>query len=176
MRSIDRSSSRRLAVALGFLIAGALVAAALAQTGGGGAATTMTHDTSHTEPLGSGVMPFDVERSTHVFRRLKDGGVQLVVTDDPSDHAQVGLIRSHLRKERRRFSRGDFSDPTTIHGHRMPGLAVLKRRYRQITVEYRPRANGAALRYRMRSRRIVSALHKWFAAQVHDHAPYAELR
>jgi hypothetical protein len=173
---MDRSSPRLLAVALAFLIAGALVAVALAQTGGGGAATTMTHDTSHTEPLGSDVMPFDVERSTHLFSRLEDGGVQLVVTDDPSDREQVSLIRSHLRKERRRFSRGDFSDPTTIHGHRMPGLAAIKRRYRQITVAYRPRANGAALRYRTQRRRIVSALHKWFAAQVHDHAPYADLR
>jgi hypothetical protein len=58
----------------------------------------------------------------------------------------------------------------------MPGLAAIKRRYRQITVAYRPRANGAALRYRTQRRRIVSALHKWFAAQVHDHAPYADLR
>jgi hypothetical protein len=173
---MDRSSPRLLAVALAFLIAGALVAVALAQTGGGDAATTMTHDTSHTEPLGSDVMPFDVERSTHLFSRLEDGGVQLVVTDDPSDREQVSLIRSHLRKERRLFSRGDFGDPTIIHGHQMPGLAELKRGYRRITVAYRSRTGGAALRYRTRSGGMVSALHKWFAAQVHDHAPYADLR
>jgi hypothetical protein len=89
---MDRSSPRFLAAALTLLTAGVLVAAALAQTGGGDAATTMTHDPSHTEPLGSGVMPFDVERSTHVFRQLKDGGVQLIVTDDPNDLEQVRLI------------------------------------------------------------------------------------
>jgi hypothetical protein len=170
------STPRFLAFVLALLTAGVLVGVALAHTGGGNAATTMTHDTTHTEPLGSNVMPFDVERSTHLFRRLKNGGVQLVVTDDPSDLEQVNLIRSHLRKERRRFSRGDFGDPETIHGHHMPGLAELKRGYRRITVAYRPRTGGAALRYRTRSRRLVSALHKWFEAQVHDHAPHAELR
>jgi hypothetical protein len=58
----------------------------------------------------------------------------------------------------------------------MPGLTELERGFRRITVVYRPRAGGAALRYRTRSRGMVSALHKWFAAQVHDHAPNAELR
>jgi hypothetical protein len=171
------NSLRLRAAALGLLALGMLVGVALAQgddQGDGG--TTMTHDDSHTQPLGSGVMPFDIERSTHIFKRLHHGGTQLIVTDDPSDTEQVGLIRSHLRKERRRFAHGDFGDPTAIHGHDMPGLAKLKRGYRHITVTYRRRAGGAMLRYRTKSRRMVKALHEWFVAQVHAHAPYAELR
>jgi hypothetical protein len=161
------------------LALGALVGVALAQgTRNEPADTTMTHDGSRTDkqPLGSDRMPFDIERSTHVFRRLHDGGVQLVATDNPADVEQVHLIRSHLRRERHRFSHGNFADPTAIHGHDMPGLAALKRGYRRVKVTYRPRRAGAALRYRTKRRRMVKALHEWFAAQVHDHAPYAELR
>ena len=183
---MTKPQRRFLASAIGLLMLGALVGVAVAQGTGDDPGTTMTHDGTtmthdgshtHTQPLGSGTMPFDVERSKHVFRRMHDGGVQVVAnTDGAVDVEQVRLIRSHLRKERRRFSHGDFSDPTAIHGHHMPGLAALKRGYRRINVTYRPRKAGAALRYRTKSRHMVRVLHKWFAAQVHDHAPYAELR
>jgi len=175
---MTRSRTRTTAAAIGLLALGALVGVALAQGAGDDpAGTTMTHVGSdmHTQPLGSDRMPFDIERSTHVFRRLRNGGVQLVVSDDPADAEQVRLIRSHLLKERRRFAHGDFRDPSAIHGHDMPGLAQLKRGYRRVKVTYRPRTGGAALRYRTKSRRMVEALHEWFAAQVHDHAPYAKL-
>jgi hypothetical protein len=168
---------RTATVALGLLALGVLVSVALAQgVAEDPAGTTMTHDESHMQPLGSDVMPFDIERSTHIFRHLHDGGTQLIVTDDPSDAEQVRLIRSHLRKERRRFAHGDFGDPTAIHGHDMPGLAELKRGYRRVKITYRRRTGGALLRYRTESRRMVRALHDWFVAQVHAHAPYAELR
>jgi len=34
---------------------------------------------------GRGVVPFDLERTTHRFRRLPDGGKQTVVADDARD-------------------------------------------------------------------------------------------
>lgn len=92
-----------MATATGLLALGALIGVAVAQgTGDDPAGTTMTHDGTtitydgshvHTEPLGSRTMPFDVERSRHVFRRLHDGGVQVVAnTEDAAE--QVRLIRS----------------------------------------------------------------------------------
>lgn len=46
------------------------------------------------------VMPFDLERTTHRFEKLADGGVQTVVSDD-GDRKEIGLVRAHLRKEAR---------------------------------------------------------------------------
>ena len=75
---------------------------------------------------GRDVMPFDLERTTHRFQRLPDGGKQSVVADDARDRRQVALIRAHLREEAARFRRGDFADPSRIHGEKMPGLAALR--------------------------------------------------
>ena len=73
---------------------------------------------------GGAVMPFDLERTTHVFESLERGGLQTVVSDD-EDQEQVALIRTHLADEAERFARGDFHDPSMIHGDGMPGLHVL---------------------------------------------------
>ena len=64
---------------------------------------------------GRGVMPFDLERTTHRFEKRASGGVQTVVADDPADREQVGLIRTHLAKEARLFRQG--VSPTASPAH-----------------------------------------------------------
>lgn len=118
---------------------------------------------------GAEVMPFDLDRTTHVFRPLPDGGVQSVVADEPRDQRQVVLIRRHLQKEARAFSQGDFGDPAQIHGEDMPGLRELEAGYEQITVRFTTTPTGAQLRYRSDDARAVDALHRWFEAQLMDH-------
>jgi hypothetical protein len=119
-------------------------------------------------------MPFDLERTTHVFRPLPDGGVQTVTADDPVEQEQVALIRSHLRQEARAFMRGDFGDPAEIHGSEMPDLAQLSENYDQITIDFSETDAGARLRYRAGDPRVVDALHRWFEAQLMDHGEHAE--
>lgn len=123
---------------------------------------------------GAEVMPFDLERTTHVFEPLADGGLQSVVADDPNDREQVTLIRRHLRKEARAFSNGDFSDPEHIHGSGMPGLDQLKVGYKEISVGFSSTATGAQIRYRTDSPGLVVALHAWFQAQLMDHGDHAQ--
>ena len=65
---------------------------------------------------GAEVMPFDLDATTHVFTNTDDGGVQVVTADDPSDQAQIDLIRRHLEQERDSFAQGDFDDPARIDG------------------------------------------------------------
>ncbi|MCB0037933.1 MAG: hypothetical protein KDE51_28060 [Anaerolineales bacterium] len=48
--------------------------------------------------LGRQVMPFDLERTTHVFDKQDFGGVQQVLSDD-SDPEQIALIQTHLQEE-----------------------------------------------------------------------------
>lgn len=119
-------------------------------------------------------MPFDLERTTHYFKPLPDGGVQTVVADNPSDRDQVALVRDHLRKEVKAFAKGDFGDPEQIHGREMPGLDVLRSRYDEMSLTVSATAAGGRIRYTSEASEVVDALHRWFEAQLVDHGDHAE--
>ena len=123
---------------------------------------------------GANVMPFDLERTTHVFQPTTDGGVQTVRADDPNDDEQIALIRAHLREEAAAFARGDFTDPAFIHGPDMPGLAELREGASRIDVEFQTLPEGARIRYVSDDPSLVHALHVWFEAQASDHGEHAE--
>jgi len=119
---------------------------------------------------GADVMPFRLDATTHVFTKTRRGGVQKVVAKNPSDVAQVRLVRQHLRDIQRQFEHGDFSGPSHIHGEEMPGLAQLQAApHGAITVAYQSVPAGAQLTYSSRDRKLVTALHRWFDAQLSDH-------
>jgi hypothetical protein len=119
--------------------------------------------------LGSQVMPFDLKRTIHTFTSNINGGTQTVTANNPSDSEQIRLIQLHLQKESKKFAKGDFSDPATIHGAGMPGLAELKKGSNRINVQYESISNGARLRYSSSDSQLIMALHKWFGAQNTDH-------
>jgi len=119
---------------------------------------------------GADVMPFSLEATTHVFRKTRRGGIQKVVAKNPSDRGQVRLVRKHLREIQRQFEHADFSGPAHIHGQDMPGLAELQAAPRgTIGVAYQQVPGGAQLSYSTRDRKLVTALHRWFDAQLSDH-------
>lgn len=86
-----------------------------------------------------------------------------------ADGAQIPLIREHLHKEQRLFSRGDFQDPMAIHGMAMPGIDTLRHNAAKIKITYQDLPSGAQLRYVTTDPGITSALHEWLAAQLMDH-------
>lgn len=118
--------------------------------------------------LGASVMPFDVGRSRHVFAPDASGGTQSVISRD-GDPAQVTLIRGHLRHEAAAFARGNFADPAAIHGATMPGLKELQAAADRIAVAFVEVPGGASIRFVSRDPKLIDALHRWFAAQLHDH-------
>lgn len=118
-------------------------------------------------------MPFDLERTTHVFDPQPAGGVQTVVADDDADSVQVRLVREHLREEARRFAAGDFEDPEAVHGAEMPGLGKLREGRGRITVRYSDVAAGGRIVYTTGDPDLVQALHDWFSAQTSDHGAHA---
>jgi hypothetical protein len=122
---------------------------------------------------GAKVMPFDLEQTTHVFQKLDDGGLQKVVVKDPSNKKQVALIQSHLKEESEKFRKGDFSDPAKLHGEDMPGLAQLKAGAAKIDIRYSALPDGAQIRYTAKDPKLVTALHRWFDAQLADHGHHA---
>ena len=110
------------------------------------------------------------------FLPKPSGGVQQVFADDPTDVVQIDLIRAHLQKELTKFQRGDFADPTSIHGDAMPGVAELSKAGGDgsLTVSFEVQPDGAQLIFTSDAPDVVAALQRWFRAQKSDHgAPAA---
>lgn len=167
--------TRRRLVASALLATTAGWAIALTACGdeSGGADGALAERRAEVAERGAQVMPFDLDATTHRFTETEDGGVQTVTADDPDDETQVDLVRDHLREEREKFSRGDFSDPAAIHGHDMDGVAELSGGYHDVTVTYSEVPGGAQLTYRTDRPELVDAVHAWFARQTLDHGDHA---
>ena len=121
---------------------------------------------------GAAVMPFDLDRTTHVFETTEWGGLQQVVSDD-GDAEQIRAVREHLAEEAARFAAGDFHDPAAIHGHDMPGLHDLVTGHERLEVDYADIEGGGEIRYASEDPGLVEAIHAWFAAQLTDHGSHA---
>ena len=123
---------------------------------------------------GSHVMPFDLEKTTHIFTKTDTGGIQQVIAKDKSDTEQISLIRSHLSGITKEFKQGNFSNPEKIHGASMPGLAELKAaKSGQINIVYKELPDGAEITYSTHIEKLKLAIHRWFDAQLSDHARHA---
>ena len=123
---------------------------------------------------GSTVMPFNLDQTTHIFSKTEQGGLQQVIVKDSSNAEQIKLIRAHLSKISTEFIQGDFSNPIKIHGENMPGLAALRTaKPGQINIVYKELPNGAEIDYSSDDPTLLEALHKWFDAQLSDHARHA---
>lgn len=120
---------------------------------------------------GSHVMPFDLNLTTHIFSKTAKGGVQKIIVKNPQDHDQVRLIREHLAKISDEFKHANYSDPTKIHGNKMPGLKTLKNaKSGQINIQYKNVPKGAQITYLTENPKLITAIHQWFDAQLSDHA------
>ncbi len=159
------------------LAVGAVVVASLAvlgtlvATGAFGSGRTVPQEArqERVAEKGARVMPFDLEATTHVFEKTDTGGVQKVVADDPDDAENVTAIRKHLKEEADVFSRGEFSDPASIHGEDMPGLAELEAGAESVEVRYEDLPDGAQIVLESDDPELVAAVHDWFDAQLSDH-------
>lgn len=118
---------------------------------------------------GTMVMPFDLNKTSHIFTKTDQGGIQKIQAKNPDDTEQIELIRGHLMKEKELFDNGDFSDPATLHGDSMPGLSVLEASSDKLQVEYSDLPDGAQLTYITNDEKVIDALHMWFMAQLQDH-------
>jgi hypothetical protein len=124
---------------------------------------------------GKEVMPFSLPATTHIFSKSAGGGVQQVIAKKADDTAQVKLVRQHLQEIRTQFLKGDFSGPSHIHGKDMPGLAELKdAKPGQVDIVYKNVLGGAKLTYKTANPTLVTALHRWFDAQLSDHGKDAK--
>jgi hypothetical protein len=120
------------------------------------------------------VMPFDMSKTIHVFRMTEFGGIQQVLVRDPSDKEQIVLIRQHLRHEAKKFGLGDYSDPAKLHGTDMPGLEELSANPSKVEVYYSELPVGAQLTFETKDLSMLTAIHRWFGAQLSEHGANAK--
>ena len=114
-------------------------------------------------------MPFDLSNTIHIFRMTDSGGVQRVIVKDTAAKDQVSLIQQHLQKEASAFQRGDYSDPAALHGVNMPGLKELHAGAPHIKVTYSALPNGAEIIFETSDLHLLTAIHRWFGAQLSEH-------
>ncbi|MCK9606288.1 MAG: aspartate carbamoyltransferase [Methylomonas sp.] len=122
---------------------------------------------------GRHVMPFNLEKTLHVFDKTMHGGIQQVIAYNTGDAEQIALIRRHLLQISQGFRQGDFSRQRQIHGDDMPGLAELAAGYAKVRSDYRELPNGAEIEYSAEDSSLVDAIHRYFNAQLSDHARHA---
>ena len=128
----------------------------------------------HVHEMSHSVMPFDMSKTVHIFKMTEFGGVQRVVAKDANTKEQITLIQQHLQHEAKRFQRGDFSDPETLHGTDMPGLQELQEGASRIKITYASLPTGAEIRFETSDLRLLTAVHRWFGAQLSEHGADAK--
>jgi uncharacterized protein (DUF305 family) len=134
-----------------------------------GGSTTATDRQQMIHEHGASVMPFDLDQTLHHFQLLPDGGLQTVTANDPANQTQITLIQQHLTDLAQRFQQGDFSEPAALHGAAMPGLSDLAAAGSRLQVAYTALPDGAQLRFTAQDPTTLTALQRWFAAQLADH-------
>ena len=128
----------------------------------------------HVHSMAHEVMPFDIAKTWHVFRMTETGGIQKVVIRDSEFKDQVAPIREHLRKEAARFQAGDYSDPSHLHGATMPGLKDMQAAAGKIRVTCNDLPDGAELVFETSDLAGLTAIHRWFGAQLSEHGADAK--
>lgn len=119
--------------------------------------------------MAHGVMPFDIDKTTHIFQMTDFGGVERVIVKDAAAKDQVILIQRHLQHEAEAFRRGDYSDPASLHGANMPGLKDLQAGAARIKVSYLALPTGAQITFETTDLHLLTAIHRWFGAQLSEH-------
>jgi hypothetical protein len=142
----------------------------------GRSAQAQTNHQSVVRERGQHVMPFDLKKTLHVFEMTESGGIQQVIARDSADREQIALIQQHLHYEAMRFSAGDFSDPATLHGTDMPGIKALASGAARVKIQYTSMPNGAQITFTTHDLRLITAIHRWFGAQLSDHGSDATYR
>lgn len=123
----------------------------------------------HVHQMAHSVMPFDMERTLHIFEMTETGGVLQVIARDAGEKKQVAFIQQHLKHEAERFAHGDYGDPATLHGKNMPGLKDLQAGASAIEVSYKALPLGAEITFSTKDLHLLTAIHRWFGAQLSEH-------
>jgi hypothetical protein len=117
---------------------------------------------------GQMAMGVDQYKSTHKFEVTGDGG-RIELQSDKGDALEVAQIRAHLRLIQHSFEAGDFTTPTFVHSHEMPGTAVLTAKRGAITYTYADLPRGGEVRIHTSDPEVKKAIKEFLNAQGSEH-------
>ena len=150
----------------------AFVALMLLALAAGPARAQTTQERVHS--MSHDVMPFDMAQTLHIFKMTEQGGVLSVVTREAGASDQVPMIRQHLRHEATEFQAGHYTDPARLHGAGMPGLRELEAGAALVTVTYSDLPKGGQITFTTADLHVLTAIHRWFGAQLSEHGADAQ--
>ena len=110
-----------------------------------------------------------MSETVHIFKMTESGGVLRVIVKDAGATDQITLIQQHLKHEAMRFQHGNYSDPATLHGSNMPGLKDLQAGASEIKILYAELSEGAEITFETTDLHLLTAIHRWFGAQLSEH-------
>lgn len=128
----------------------------------------------HVHHMSHSVMPFDMSETIHIFKMTEEGGIQRVISRNDDAVHQIMLIQQHLKHEAEKFKRGDYSDPLALHGPAMPGLKELQAAGAGINIAYADLPLGGQITFETTSLHLLTAIHRWFGAQLSEHGADAK--
>ena len=137
-------------------------------------AMSQTTQQQHVHQMSHGVMPFDMSKTLHIFKMTEQGGVLRVVAREAGASEQIALIQQHLKHEAEMFQKGDYGDPAKLHGATMPGLKELQEGASRIKVQYAAIPDGAEITFETTDLHLLTAVHRWFGAQLSEHGADAK--
>jgi hypothetical protein len=117
---------------------------------------------------GGMAMGVDQYTSAHKFDTTPDGG-RIELQRETSDSLGVAQIRVHLKLIQHAFQAGDFSTPAFVHGHDMPGTAVMTKKRSAITYSYADLPLGGEVRITSSDPEAIAAIHEFMVAQRSEH-------
>lgn len=128
----------------------------------------------HIHQMAHSVMPFDMSKTVHIFKMTESGGMMRVVAKDSGAAEQISFIQQHLQHEAEQFQKGNYSDPATLHGANMAGLKELQEGASHLKVPYSALPNGAEITFETKDIHLLTAVHRWFGAQLSEHGADAK--
>jgi cellobiose phosphorylase len=139
-----------------------------------GNATSAETKQQHVHNMSHGVMGFDMSKTMHIFKMTEVGGMQSVVVKDAKETDQISLIRQHLEEISIKFQKGDYSEPVKLHGADMPGLKEIQAGAAHIKASYAELTTGGQITFETADIHLLTAVHRWFGAQLSEHGADAK--
>jgi hypothetical protein len=101
-------------------------------------------------------------------------GVQQLIARDAHADDQIALMQQHLEHEAESFQHGDFSDPAKLHGADVPRPQDLRGDASAIRVSYEALCAGAQITLATTDLHLITAIQRWFGAQLSEHGADAK--
>lgn len=117
---------------------------------------------------GAMAMGVDQYTSKHVFDITPDGG-RVSLQRETEDSLGTAQIRAHMKLIQHAFEAGDFSTPSFVHGHDMPGTAVMTQKKGAIKYVYADLPRGGEVRMITADPEARAAIAEFIRAQRSDH-------